>query len=389
MISTSRGNGLLFSAIFGLCLSTACKTDETDHPGDGGVTNTGGTTGSGGVAASDGGHAGNTASAGGAAGHASGGASGRDGGGPERDAASSGGNGSLRDGGAPEADSGTRIVCTATDRTDTDHDGIPDACDDDDDNDGFVDGDDPAPKDPTNPGTFYTPEQILANQHVQDALAAAKAAGHEVKAFTQHGAPAIAGYYVKPEGEGKIVASGNSANVDNGLSGLEIRVDVDSTDHLTLADVGFLNGSLFGVAGTETGALLRGENDEFTIYYRRVTRCPEPNQDSAVYSIGLTYAKLYDNGDWLTVRTLAVSVAVTGTVTANCAAEYTGNLETPGGWYESEAPRYVPTPLSDLSYMCTDDNVGYVPSENWARKDGTECTCTLDISVDCSGKDGG
>ena len=384
MISRSRGNGPLVSAIFALCLSTACKTDDAGRSGDGGLTSTGGTAGSGGSFSGDGGHAGSTASAGGAAGHASGGASGFDGGAPEADAASSGGRGSLADGGGAPDSGGPRIVCTATDRTDSDKDGVPDACDDDDDNDGFVDGVDPAPKDATSPGTFYTPEQILANTHVQTALAAAKAAGHEIKTFTQHGAPAISGYYVKPEGEGKVVATGNGDNVDSGLVGEEIRVDVDSTDHISRAEQGYLNGALFGSGETATGAMLRGENNEFTIYDRRVVRCPEPNQDSAVYSVGITYAKLYDNGDWLLIRTLGVTIAVTGTVTSDCAMEYNGDTETVGGWFENEAPRYIPTPLSDLSYMCTDANVGYVPTESWVRKDGTECMCTLDVSVDCS-----
>jgi hypothetical protein len=368
-----------------VALFTACKSDAP--------------------ASSDGGVGGSTPEAGGASGAAGGasGAAGRVGG---------GGGGGSGDGGAPSAggrapdadastdgspeaglaDAGKPPTCDAADKTDTDHDGVPDACDDDDDNDGFIDTEDPKPKDATEPGAFYTPEQILANEHVKAALAAALAAGHEVKTYTDHGAPPITGYYVKPEGEGKMAATGNGDNVGDGIVGLELRYTVSADDELASADIGYLNGALFGTGGLAAGALLRGKDNEFTIYDRHVVRCLEPGSDSAVYAIGITYAHLStdDNfkGYWLLIRDLSISIATTGTLTDACAAEYAGDLETVGGWSESEVPRYIPTAVTDLQYMCVQGDAGYVPGESFVQKDGTRCLCDDTSSLVCGG-DGG
>jgi hypothetical protein len=362
---------------------TACQSDApsgSDSGAGGASSDTGGASSD--ASSSTGG------ASGGAGGSVDAGSPAAGGRGPENTDAST--DAASRDAGS--SDGGTRPTCSAPDKTDTDHDGLPDACDDDDDNDGFVDTDDPAPKDATKPGAFYTPEQILANQHVKDALAAALGAGHEVKTYTDRGASPISGYYVKPEGEGKMVATGNGDNVDDGITGLELRFTVSPDDELASANIGYLNGALFGTGETATGALLRGKDGEFTIYDRHVVRCLEPRSDHSVYTIGITYAHLStdDNfkGYWLQIRHLSISIATTGTLTDACATEYAGNLETVGGWAESEVPRYIPTAVTDLKYMCLADGSGYVPGESIILSDGGRCRCDDTSSVVCGG-DGG
>ncbi|HEM3201991.1 TPA: hypothetical protein U0912_001933, partial [Streptococcus suis] len=53
---------------------------------------------------------------------------------------------------------------------DTDGDGMPDVTDKDDDNDGILDTEDPAPKDPTKPntGVTVTPKDVLEGKPVPD-----------------------------------------------------------------------------------------------------------------------------------------------------------------------------------------------------------------------------
>src|SRR5688572_7560382 len=60
---------------------------------------------------------------------------------------------------------------------------------------------------------------LLAQPHVQDALAAAAAAGYPITTHTKRDPPPLTGYYLKPLGEGRFVASGNGANLSSGVLG--------------------------------------------------------------------------------------------------------------------------------------------------------------------------
>jgi len=189
-----------------------------------------------------------------------------------------------------------------------------------------------------------------------------------------------------------MVATGNGDNVDDGITGLELRFTVSPDDELASANIGYLNGALFGTGSTATGALLRGKDNDFTIYDRHVVHCPDAGSDHVVYAIGITCAHLSTDdgfkGYWLEIRDLSISIATTGTLTDSCAAKYAGNLETVGGWAESEVPRYIPTPVTELQYMCVEGAVGYVPTESFVRTDGTPCVCDDTSSIVCGG-DGG
>jgi hypothetical protein len=70
----------------------------------------------------------------------------------------------------PHAESDNCPLVDNPGQVDTDSDGLGDACDADDDEDGFSDLDDPAPLDRTSPGDFSSPEVILADARVQAAL---------------------------------------------------------------------------------------------------------------------------------------------------------------------------------------------------------------------------
>jgi hypothetical protein len=163
-------------------------------------------------------------------------------------------------------------------------------------------------------------------------------------------------------------------------------------DALASAHIGYLNGALFGTGATATGALLRGKDGAFTIYDRHVTRCLAPGSDHSIYAIGITSAHLSTDenfqGYWLQIRNLSVTVSTRGTLTSACAGQYAGDLETVDGWAESEVPRYVPTDVADLGFMCVVGTSGYVPEESFVQADGARCLCDDTSSVVC-GADGG
>jgi len=138
-----------------------------------------------------------------------------------------------------------------------------------------------------------------------------------------------------------------------------------------------VNGSL------EKGIVLRGANNELTLYTNYQAKCPEAGSDFAVDGYSITSAKfLPDTGYWIQVRRLIVTISTTGTLTAGCAQIFVGGSEHTGGWGLSEVPRHQSVKPADLMYMCVDGDAGFIEGETWTRSGGA-CTCTADYTVEC------
>lgn len=109
---------------------------------------------------------------------------------------------------------------------DVDGDGLGNACDGDDDGDGFTDDDDPAPLDANIPGNFGTPESILNDPRVKEALAVAKAKGVEIATHTELTPPNLSGLYLRPASTGKFVATGDGSDIGLSIIANEGRLEV-------------------------------------------------------------------------------------------------------------------------------------------------------------------
>lgn len=269
------------------------------------------------------------------------------------------------------------------DQTDTDGDGEGDLCDDDDDGDGFIDGDDPAPLDPDIPGDFSTPEAILSDGRIQEALERAREAGVDIVAHTEREAPDVAGLYQREDGGGEFVASGNGEDLFRGIVGSEWRLSVPDDDHVETVSVSFSLADPISYSLAES-QLLRGKDVEFTIYERSKRVCTESDSNHARWGIGITSATLdAATGDWLDLKSLSVTVATEGILTNACEDRAAGDTATEGGWAVSVTPRVKKMNVEDLEYLCVDEAKAYAPTETWSRSDGTACECTTDYEVAC------
>jgi hypothetical protein len=225
--------------------------------------------------------------------------------------------------------------------------------------------------------------EILARPHVQDALAAAAAAGYPLTIETKPDPPPIAGYYVKQFGEGRFVASGNGANLTSAVAGEERRVDVHPDGTVSDASVGFYAGQTYG-SGVATGLLLRGEGDNFTFYTTYHSACPIAGSNLVLDGVSIESGHFgAATGDLETVRHIAITVAATGTQSADCAEACAGDTEVAGGWIVGEIPRYEHITADELVYMCVDEDAGYVAGESWKEADGTACACDDYFEVAC------
>jgi hypothetical protein len=223
---------------------------------------------------------------------------------------------------------------------------------------------------------------ILARPHVQEALAAAAAAGYPIAAETAPNPPPISGYYRKAFGEGRFVASGNGANVTTRLAGNELRETVQGDGSVTEASLVFDDVAASSVV--TSGVLLRGTNDSFTLYESYTFPCPFPGADRVIEAVSIRSGRFVAaTGGWESVRQIIVTVAATGTRTDSCDQIYGGDTEEAGGWIVSEAPRYQRITVAELSHMCVDEDAGYVAGESWTRADATACACSVYFTVAC------
>lgn len=293
---------------------------------------------------------------------------------------------SSSDSSSPGSDLDPADNCPAVDnpdQLDTDSDGLGDACDTDDDGDGFADADDPAPLDSTIPGDFSTPETILADPRVQSAISQAEQAGVTIRTDTALTPPDLSGYYNRADFLGEFTATDNGTDIGRRLVGSEQRIRQGADNTISAANVSYTVGSPI-FFGFSEGTLIRGEDNQFTIYRRSRNTCTEAGSDFEMFVIGITSGE-WDplTGNILNSQTLAVNIDTAGELTTACASRIAGAAENVGGWsvYEYALDEFVEP--SSLIYMCVDDDEAYVPTEQWTGSDGLACSCTEEYQISC------
>lgn len=392
MVPRRTSLAILLPALMACTYGCATKTASDGASNAGTDAGVGGSAGSGGANASAGSGAGEHGDVtAGAAGASEGGAA-TSGSGGSPGAGEAGHSGVTSGGGGPSAGAGgaagesSADDCSAVDnpgQTDTDGDGVTDACDEDDDDDGFRDGDDPAPLDPSIPGDFSTPEAILANPLVKTALKGAADANAAVATHTERTPPDVSGYYVTADGGGEFVATGDGTDIGRLLAGSENRLTSGKDDTIDSAWVGFTSGSPYGY-GTSLGELLRGTSNEITVYSRGKAICTEGGAHYSYWTVTIGSATIDSSGNWTDQRSILVNVLTDGTLNAACANRIGGNAEVTGGWSAVTTPltKKVKT-TSSLQYMCVDGSSAYIPEETWRESGGNACECGTDYTVSC------
>lgn len=273
-----------------------------------------------------------------------------------------------------------------TDQLDTDGDGLGDACDTDDDGDGFADVDDPAPLDNLRPGDFSTPEAVLDNSLVQEALAGAGQDGITIATLTSNSPPPLTGFRNIAIGSGSVTATSDDSDVGSRLSGIETRAQVGLDNSIERALVFFGNGGASGFS-IANGGLLRGEGDSFTIYTQGKTTCDPGGEEFTRFEVTILSGEFDPaTGNILDTTTLQVTVDTEGDPNSACATEFAGPREIVGGWAVFEYPLREFVEATSLVHMCVDDdaNFAYVPTETWTGADGAACSCTNSFEISCS-----
>lgn len=381
------GVGLLLTA----CTIEVPNPDEYEYETGGGGSdagdsdagsggNSGGTSGNTGTTsntsaggATNGGNAGPTSGAG-----SSSGAGGSSGGMTSNAATTEGGagdgaTGASADDNCPED--------ASSDQTDTDGDGQGNVCDDDDDQDGFADEEDPEPLDVDVPGDFSTPEKVLADPRMADAIESLREAGFELETYLETNPPDVAGYFRKEAGEGEFVANSGGGGVGVAIIGSESRTLLSENGRLETSKVSFDSEPIaFSIV---TGQTLRGTGKKFTIYRTSRSVCTESDSNYVRYFVTIESGKVNANGDLVDVLSLGLTVASQGELTPDCADRANGLTENENEWTAALAPLTSKLEVSDLEYMCVDGDFGYAPTETWSRA-AKACECTLDYQVSCA-----
>jgi len=268
------------------------------------------------------------------------------------------------------------------DPTNTDGDLLFDVCDPDDDEDGFLDADDPAPLDASIPGDFSTPEAILANDKVKAALDAAAAAGFPVATEVGLTPPDISGYYIRDLNTGTFPATASGIDVGRSWAGGERRLE-QANNFLKSAAVSYGNVGPTSFGFSE-GTIIRGEGNRYTTYSRSRGTCTEQNSDYDTFSVSVASGTLNaSTGNIENYRVIGTTIAVEGELTAACANRYVGEAELVGRWYLGEIPVIRNVAPSELSFMCVSGDAAYAPTETWTDSVGLSCSCTLDYEVAC------
>ena len=250
----------------------------------------------------------------------------------------------------------------------------------DSDGDGFYDAIDPAPNDATNPGDFSSPEKILDNPKVKVALQAAKNHGMTIRTDLGHNPPDLSAYYSASVGGG-IVATESGRDAGSMLTGSESRVRTNG-EHYEKASVyyDFIEAVAFSYT---KGSFLRGEENHFTIYSPEKTTCTEAGSNYSIYSVYIESAVRDPQSGILSERKYtSINLTSSGTLTSACDNRLSGGGKNKWtiGYIE---PSSKINDVTDLEYMCVDDNKAYIPNETWKNSDKQSCKCTTDYEVEC------
>ena len=269
------------------------------------------------------------------------------------------------------------------DQLDTDGDGAGDACDLDDDDDGFADVDDPAPLDKTIPGDFSTVDAILADDAIRNAIAEAEAVGFTLPTLRGLSPPDRSGYYRRADITGR--SPFNSSGTDQGrpIVGGEFRIDQLPDNSYTSATVNFTSNQPISYSVAE-GSLIRGEGNRYTTYARVRSTCTESGSDYSTFVVSIASANINAiSGNIEDYRSISTTVSADGTLTQACADRSSGDSELPGSWAVYEIPLATKAQPQELIYMCVDDDAAYAPTETWLSSDGLACSCGEDYQISC------
>ena len=266
---------------------------------------------------------------------------------------------------------------------DTDGDGNGDACDNDDDNDGFKDDDDPAPLDPLIPGDFSTPEAILNNSLLKNALDSAKSQGVDIRTETGLTPPDLTGYYVQDDLTNVVVATSDNTDIGALVFPEESRLTSREGNFIDKAGVAFYNNTAAAfIVGI--GSIVRGDGNDFTIYSRSKGTCTLDGSDFSIFFITIASGTLDpSSGDILNQTGLEVTLDTAGALTTSCSNIIIGEQEKVGGWAVSTFDIQRRSDATNLQYMCVDESKAYAPTETWTHSGGTSCSCTNEYTVSC------
>ena len=241
--------------------------------------------------------------------------------------------------GVPDAEDNCPDTANS-DQKDFDGDELGDACDDDDDNDGFADVDDPDPLDPDNPGDFSSPQVILADEGVQTALDEFRDLGFDFAPSLELDPPSIAGKYRVESGLDEFIATSNGVDVGRPILGQEFTYTDLGELKIALEGFSFTSDGTIIINFESTGVFVRGSGNDYTLYLTGSATCIEAGSDFTTFAVRITTGSVEpETGDLINIRSFGLTIATSGELTQICADRLVGEIEFVGGWIVSERAR--------------------------------------------------
>ena len=229
-------------------------------------------------------------------------------------------------------------------------------------------------------GTSSSPEKMLENPLVKEALQAAKDHGVSIRTDLGHNPPNLTGYYKNYVG-GRIVVTESSKSVGNNYVASEKRVETKG-ERYNEVEVSYANGEAIFYSSAK-GSFLRGDGNHFTIYSTYKDTCTETGSNYTRSGIRIESAvRDPQNGAISDRNYVLVLLSFSGELTDACDERIAGGGK--NKWTVGRLPSLNKMEhASDLNYMCVDDNEAYIPTETWRNSDGQSCSCTTDYKVSC------